>query len=403
MVQIEPVGDASGVAEGPKAECPGQCRARQFDSRGDHCRRAEGDDEETALVQQGAVTAYSVQAPEERGGSGQADHGDPALACRVPPCGPAGLRPGRRIGHARTRRPGSQGHDDREHGPDHDRLGPGIGPVVETVDRGARQVQPGAQGGGCRADDARSPTDPPAPEPAQHEQGDQRPDEVELLLHRQRPRVQEWREGAETDEVVLARGDEMPVGGVDEGEEGVTAELGGWNASTDPACVRADADQQDEERGEQAAGPATPELDQLDGARAGVLGEQQGGDEVPREDEEHVDAEEPPVDRPESCMEAHHRQDGHPAQPVEPRNEPEGSRLRGAIRGPRRLARSRTRFVARDDVPACSHSLRVATPRSRLRLAVPHAVTRLGRRLPWWTRVDRVAPWGRIAPPRGIR
>lgn len=105
-----------------------------------------------------------------------------------------------------------------------------------------------------------------------------------------------------------------------------------WAGGTPPPTHRvgADADQQDEERGEQAAGSSAPERQQLDGARPGLLGQEQGGDEVPGEHKEHVDAQEPPVHRPESRMEAHDRKDGDTAQPVEPGNEAQGRSLRGS-------------------------------------------------------------------------
>ena len=104
------------------------------------------------------------------------------------------------------------------------------------------------------------------------------------------------RGGGELGEVVLAGGDVMPVGAVEESPEDVFAahlELEGRARGTDPD--RHD-DQHQEERRQQAPGSPVPEGHQVDRTGSGVLAQQQAGDEVARQDEEDVDAEEPAAD-----------------------------------------------------------------------------------------------------------
>ncbi len=120
---------------------------------------------------------------------------------------------------------------------------------------------------------------------------DQRPKKVELLLDREGPEVAKQRRRLELFEIGLVAIDEMPVGDVEEGGQGVAAQL------VDPARLDDRRDHhrhrdEDADRGQQAPRPTPPELAHLDVPTAAVLAEQKRGDQVAADHEEDVDAEE---------------------------------------------------------------------------------------------------------------
>ena len=127
-----------------------------------------------------------------------------------------------------------------------------------------------------------------------HEQQQQAgPDEVELLLHGERPEVQQRRLAA-----ALRRGSRCP-----------RSRTGCWRRTGrrrsrrrarsrlrqavehEPAGDQRDDDDQ-ARRGQQPTGAARPEVRERDGAGGGQLAQQQRGDEEAGEHEEHVDADE---------------------------------------------------------------------------------------------------------------
>ena len=141
--------------------------------------------------------------------------------------------------------------------------------------------------------------------------------------------------GAETDEVVLAGSDVVPVGDVGQGGEGVAAELPGWDAATDPAGVRAERAETAERR-QQPAGPAGPERDS---PMVPVRACSPSRSEVTRKPDSTKNMSTPssPRSPTQPGVERHDGEDGHAAQPVEPRHEPEAFRsvgLHGRGRAP---------------------------------------------------------------------
>jgi hypothetical protein len=80
-----------------------------------------------------------------------------------------------------------------------------------------------------------------------------------------------------------------------------------------------DAEQQDAEGGEQPAGPPFPEAAQGDATRAGVLPQQQAGDQEPGEHEEQVDTDRPTRKTVHARVVEEHADDGDGAQTVESR------------------------------------------------------------------------------------
>ena len=152
-----------------------------------------------------------------------------------------------------------------------------------------------------------------APQPEQ----EQRPDEVELLLDGQRPQVLEHRRSPRGLEVGLAVQDVPPVGGVDEGRDGVLAHtlrriLG------DGHRQQRRADQYKEERREESLGASLVEAPELDASGVAKLTEEQRRDEKPGEGEEDVDAEEAARQPVWVGVEEEHRRDRDRPHSVEP-------------------------------------------------------------------------------------
>ena len=256
--------------------------------------------------------------PEQKGQAHDARH-----APQPPP------PPGRRPRGWQDREPlagvGAHGAEERPH---QQGLGPGVGPVVEPVDRGPGLVQGEHQRGrGDRPDagDQGQPGDPPS---AHHEQRDQRPDQVVLLLDGQRPGVQEGRRGRRLGEVPLLGEDEVPVGHVEERGQRVGPHGAQVERVTEHVGVRRHAEHQDEQRGNEAAGPLRPEPPQPDGAGAGQLPAEEGGDEEPREDEEHVHTEQAAPGPRDAGVVAEHRQHGQGADAVQSGEPPEAPPVR---------------------------------------------------------------------------
>ena len=151
----------------------------------------------------------------------------------------------------------------------------------------------------------------------QPEQQDERPDDVELLLDRERPEVVERARRFEAREVGDVAEDLLPVVDVEHGGDDGVAELLGLGRPED-GDPGDDDHQHHEQRRQQAAGAGEPEGPELDPPDPRELREQDVGDQVAREGEEDADAEQPPGRPAEFEMEGDHRQNGYCSQPVEP-------------------------------------------------------------------------------------
>ncbi len=125
-----------------------------------------------------------------------------------------------------------------------------------------------------------------------HEEDQHGPDEVELLLDRQRPVVAERRDGAVGREVVRAGAREVPVGDEEGRPDRVPqAGLGAHHVEDEERDRR--RDHEHEQRGRHdAAAAALVEVEERDRLGALVLLEQQARDEEAADDEEDVDAHE---------------------------------------------------------------------------------------------------------------
>ncbi len=125
------------------------------------------------------------------------------------------------------------------------------------------------------------------PQPEQHQQW---PEQVELLLRRERPVVLRGRGSVVSCEVVHRVDRERPVHDVQRRRQDLAEEL----LPHQPRHEEEDADGRDQEhdvrRGQQPAQPPGPEPGQAHRARAIHLAEDVGGDQVAGDDEEDVDA-----------------------------------------------------------------------------------------------------------------
>ena len=116
------------------------------------------------------------------------------------------------------------------------------------------------------------------------------PHQVELFLDREAPEVAQRRERLEV-RVALAGPQLVPVAAVGESGDDVAPGVAEW-PSLEQRHVEGQHQQQYEECREQAPCPSHPERPEVDLPGAFVLGDDEQGDEIARDDEEHLDTEE---------------------------------------------------------------------------------------------------------------
>ena len=221
------------------------------------------------MVEETARAIHRVGRPDQPSGTGQPGEGHDSACSHRPRPGPAPGRPP----------PVQHRPEDGQEGADHDLLGPGVGAVVEPVRAGAGVGQGHRHDGrGHGAEGGHHPEAAPAPA-AQGEKGHRRPDQVELLLDRQRPGVQQRRRRPEVHEVALVREDEAPVGHVAQGGEGVAPQRGERVGLGEVGGVDHDEPHEHEEGGQQAPGSPLVERPKRDSARALPLLHQQRRDQ----------------------------------------------------------------------------------------------------------------------------
>ncbi len=196
---------------------------------------------------------------------------------------------------------GPDGHRAGQGRADQHVLAAGVGALVQTHDRGTGLKGQAHVDGRChRPDHGRgqhgpeAPRGPELPTQMEQDQDHRRPDDVELLLDGQRPHVLERRGLGRGGEVAAATDDEVPVGHIEQRGERVEADSAELPRATEHLHEESHADQHHQQGGQEPAGPAGPELTQLDGQPFGPLPQQQGGDEETRQDEEDVDAQKSP-------------------------------------------------------------------------------------------------------------
>ena len=223
----------------------------------------------------------------------------------------------RDVGHAPELGPGRPHPQRAQGGAEEQGRRPRVRAQVEAVDRRPGPRQPDRPGGEHDAARGRHGHQPPHAAASQRPPGHERPDQVELLLDRQAPDVGERAGLRERLPVARAPDDVEPVAAVGQRAPQVLADdragLGGGHERGE----QPDAGQEEEQRRQQAAGPAPPEDLQRDAARAVVLGQQEAGDQVAREDEEGVDAD--PTAPQDTGVVEQHAEHRRPAQAIEGR------------------------------------------------------------------------------------
>ena len=183
------------------------------------------------------------------------------------------------------------------------------------------------------------------PEQAQQAEQQERPDQVELLLDRQRPQVLEHGRPLDEREVRLLGDDQVPVRDVGQRRPDLAGELGGVLA------VEQQHDRRDRRpaacrRRRAAAGPgAVQKLRSEIVAVAAVLLGQQQRDQVAADDEEHLDAEEAAGQPRHVGVVQQHGDDGERPQAVEA-GQVAGARPRRASGAPVRRASHDARATA---------------------------------------------------------
>ena len=167
----------------------------------------------------------------------------------------------------------------------------------------------------------------------EHLEGDHdhdREHQVELLLDRERPEVQHRRRGAEELGVGLARGDEAPVGHVEQRGQHV-APQGGELARGGHEVAEGDDAEQAQQRGRHQPAVATPpEVPEADGPGTRVLPDEQQGDQEAREREEGRDPEEASLRPREPVVEQQHGQHREAPQAFDAGQERDGLAARRA-------------------------------------------------------------------------
>ena len=181
-------------------------------------------------------------------------------------------------------------------------------PVVDDV-----HPDGGCDGGGA-AEREQGPHASCEVQDPEHHEG---PNHVELLLDRQRPRVQQGRGGRRLVEVIRVDENEVPIAHVDQRGQRVEPQCTVRPLGHDDGGEERDEEQHEEERRQQAAGPAGPERPELDRQGLAPLADEQRGDEESRQDEERVHPQEPAIHVGDAAMEHHHGQHGAGAHPIE--------------------------------------------------------------------------------------
>ena len=326
VVQVQPVAAGADPHQHDVAQRRSGDRALMGDG-GDDGDGGDAGRQEAATEQPriGALRRHHVQVPHQAAEDDEAGHADGVEQAAAPPHRPAHQR--HRSPHHRQRRAEQQPAGPRRRRQVQE-LGPRDAPsadlpvgVRRDLARGdlAGRVQRGHDAGDGHGDDDQRPADVVDAARAEAQEPDhrQRPQDVELLLDGEAPEVAQRGEVARR-RVPLPHPDLVPVGHVREPGDDVAAELA-ERVATEHRGERREQHERRQQRRQQAARPPEPELAQTDAPRPLVLADQQQGDEVAADDEEHLDAEEPAREPRVVGVVHHHGDDGERPQPVEAR------------------------------------------------------------------------------------
>nr|WP_258016897.1 hypothetical protein [Nocardioides marinisabuli] len=236
-----------------------------------------------------------------------------------------------------ARRAQPQQHGERRTG--HQLVEPGVGGVVRPrgVDLGPDELVDGR--GDHQADQHAEQHDLVATAPAPPHQQHQGEQHVELLLHRERPEVQERRLLHVAGEVVGAVEDELPVGDVQQRRAGLRDELEALGLRGEQHEEGARAEDGDDGGRQQPTGATREERPQPQLAAGARAVQHHGGDQEAGQHEEEVQAQEAVGEAGQLGVEEQHQHHRDGADAVELRAVGErGGRRPGRRRGRRRRA-----------------------------------------------------------------
>src|SRR3984957_13275680 len=102
----------------------------------------------------------------------------------------------------------------------------------------------------------------------------------------------------------------MPIGDVENGRQGVTADAGHVEGIAEDPCVQGDSQQEEEEPREEPPGAPGPEMTEADGPPSQILAAEQAGDEETGQHKEHINPEQSAVDPVDPSVVQQHGHDG---------------------------------------------------------------------------------------------
>ena len=169
---------------------------------------------------------------------------------------------------------------------------------------------------------------PPSDETEQRKPEQRGPDEVELLLHGQRPEVLDRRRRLSLLEVVAPERREVHVRGEERRPHAVRDHVPG--ADEVEQVLRRDRRHDQREHGRREDAPCAPrvEADERHAPRRERLRQQQPCDQEAREDEEDVDPDIAALEEGNSRVPERHEQNGDGAQALDVRPVPHGTNVR---------------------------------------------------------------------------
>ncbi len=243
--EVQAVADRAEPSQQPQRQHTSQCRLGCEDRCNDHEGRRQAGGDEAPAIQQGRLSVECDPRRRDR-------HGDDATCDREPVACRWSEVVEATHGHGSDRAEQDRCHAD-------------VGSVIvaQGIERIEDDLPPShrrqcAESGGQAH--ARGALPPPPSTDDQRRQHDQWPDDVELLLDRQRPHVAQRRERIERRPVVDADVNLLPIEDVRGRRDRLVAQIDGALAAIDdPSLDDHDGRQQHAERREQALGPARPE------------------------------------------------------------------------------------------------------------------------------------------------
>ena len=174
-----------------------------------------------------------------------------------------------------------------------------------------------------RRDDRPDPSTGPE-RASRDDEDDDRPEQVELLLHAEGPEVEDRRRGLAGREVVGRLRRESHVGDEQRGRGRVRRGTGHEERRKEDDGDRDGHEEDDGGRRQDAARSSRVERWEGERPRLTDLAEHEAGDEEPRDHEEDVDARKPAREPRDGCVEEDHEQDGDRPEPLDVRPTPPG-------------------------------------------------------------------------------